>query len=316
MKPKIFVDGQEGTTGLKIHERLAGRTDVDVLRIDPGKRKDVEARRALINEADLVFLCLPEAASREAVSLVTNPRTRIIDASTAFRTDSDWTYGIPELNQKQRQFIAASHRVSNPGCHATGFILALYPLIQEGIVPKDYPVTCQSITGYSGGGRKLIAEYESNPSGRDKLEFPRHYALNFSHKHLPEMQKVTGLLYPPIFNPVVADVYSGMAVTVPLESRLLSKKSSAKKVQEVLASYYAAERFVRVLPYEADAYLDDGYFNMAECNNTNRIDLFVFGNDDQMVLLSRLDNLGKGASGAAVQNMNIMLGVDEGLGLE
>lgn len=316
MKYKVFVDGQEGTTGLKINERLSRRTDIELLKIDPERRKDPEARRAFLNEADIAFLCLPDAASRESASLVTSDKTRIIDASTAHRTDLGWTYGIPELSKHQRAMISASHRVSNPGCFATGFNMALYPLVKEGIVPKDYPLTCHSITGYSGGGKKLIEKYESARENKKALESPRFYALSLSHKHLPEMQKISGLLFPPLFTPIVCDFYKGMVVAVPLLRRSLNKKVTAREVQEFMASYYESERFVRVMPYEAESNLDNGFFDATGCNNTNRIEIFVFGNGEQILLLSRLDNLGKGASGAAVQNMNIMLGLDEGLGLE
>jgi len=316
MKYKVFVDGQEGTTGLKINERLSGRTDIDMLEIDPARRKDPEARRTLLNSADIAFLCLPDDAARESAALVTDAGTKIIDASTAHRTDPNWTYGIPELSEHQRALIRDSHRVAVPGCHATGFIMALYPLIREGIVPKDYPLTCQSVTGYSGGGKKLIEKHEDVGAARNNLESPQFYALSLKHKHLPEMQKMNGLLFPPLFTPIVGDFYQGMVVAVPLLARLLSKKISAEDVQNILASYYASERFVRVMPYGAESCLDNGFLDATGCNNTNRIEIFVFGNDEQILLLSRFDNLGKGASGAAVQNMNIMLGLDEGIGLE
>lgn len=311
MKYRVFVDGQEGTTGLKIRDYLSARTDIDVLQIDPEKRKDEDARRVLLNEADLVFLCLPDVAARESASLVTNSKTRIIDASTAHRTDPDWTYGLPELDRRQRERIRESKRVAVPGCHATGLILALYPLVQEGLVPRDYPVTCSSITGYSGGGRSMIAEYEGRDSGRSDLRAPRHYALGLDHKHLPEMQQVLGLTHPPIFTPVVADYYKGMAVSTPLFPRLLSKPVTADDVRSMLSDYYAGDRFVRVMPSHKAK-----FFNLEECNNTNMVDIFVFGNDDRILLLSRLDNLGKGASGAAVQNMNLMLGLPETMGLD
>ncbi|MBI2842814.1 MAG: N-acetyl-gamma-glutamyl-phosphate reductase [Armatimonadetes bacterium] len=310
MKYRVFVDGQEGTTGLKIRDYLSARSDIEALQIDPEKRKDEGARSILLNEADLVFLCLPDAAARRSVSLVTNPNTRIIDASTAHRTDPDWTYGLPELDRRQRLRISESKKVSVPGCHATGLILALRPLIQEGLVPRDYPVTCCSITGYSGGGRAMIAEYEAHDLG-DDLRVPRHYALGLDHKHLPEMQQVLGLTHPPIFTPVVADYYKGMAVSAPLFSRLLNKPATPDEVRSVLSEYYAGEHFVRVMPCP-----DEKFFNLQECNDTNGLDIFVFGNTDRILLISRLDNLGKGASGAAVQNMNLMLGLPETMGLE
>lgn len=314
MKYRVFVDGQEGTTGLKIHDYLSIRPDIEVLKIEPDKRKDPEARSALMNESDIVFLCLPDIAARESVSLVTNEKTRIIDPSTAHRVDPDWVYGLPELNKQQREMISGSRRVAVPGCHATGFIMALYPLVQAGIVPKDYPVTCSSITGYSGGGKGMIAEYESSTD--ESLRSPRHYALALSHKHLPEMQKMTGLTHQPLFTPIVSNYYKGMAVSTPLFSRLLAKQVTPDDVREILSEYYAGERFVRVMPAGADDELGKGCFNLQRCNDTNRIDIFVYGHAGQILLISRLDNLGKGASGAAVQNMNIMLGLDEELGLE
>ncbi|MFZ5596796.1 MAG: N-acetyl-gamma-glutamyl-phosphate reductase [Bacillota bacterium] len=316
MKYKVFVDGREGTTGLKINERLSGRTDIEVLDIDPEKRKDPGERRIYINEADVVFLCLPDAAARESVSLVSNDRTRIIDASTAHRTDPAWTYGLPELNRGQRSLIRESRRVAVPGCHATGFTLGLHPLIREGVVSPDYPVTCQSVTGYSGGGKKLISRYEGAGPNKEKLKSPRFYALGLNHKHLPEMQKVNGLEYPPLFTPIVGEFYQGMAVAVPLLKRLLNKKITAGEVHGLMEEYYAGERFVSVMPFEAESNLDGGFFDATGCNNSNKAEIFVFGHSDQILIVTRLDNLGKGASGAAVQNMNIMIGADEGMGLE
>lgn len=314
MKYKAFVDGQEGTTGLEIHDYLSKRSDLEILTIDPEKRKDLDARAALLNEADVAFLCLPDVAAKESASLVTNGTTRVIDASTAHRVAPDWAYGLPELSPGHRNSIAASHRVSVPGCHATAFALAVYPLVTEGIVPADYPVSCTSITGYSGGGKKLIAKYR-NPELADGLHSPKHYALTLNHKHLPEMQKVTGLAHPPVFSPMVGNFYRGMAVSVPLSPRHLAKATSAADIHSLLSEHYASERFVRVMPFESDANLDDGFFDIEGCNGTNRADLFVFGGDERILLIVRIDNLGKGASGAAIQNMNIMLGLDEGIGL-
>jgi N-acetyl-gamma-glutamyl-phosphate reductase len=224
-------------------------------------------------------------------------------------------YGLPELNKAQRAKIREAHRVANIGCHAAGFILLMHPLVSAGVVPKDYPVTCHSLTGYSGGGKKMIAEYEAPGRPRFPLGAPRHYALAMKHKHLPEMQKYSGLDFAPEFSPIACDFYKGMAVTVPLATRLLSKKPTARNVRDMLAEFYAGERFVKVMPFDDAANLHDGFFDPLGANDTNRNDIFVFGNDEHMVLISRLDNLGKGASGAAVQNMNIMLGIDEGTAL-
>jgi len=312
---KVFIDGQEGTTGLQIHERLKSRTDLHILKIADQDRKNPEVKQRFLNEADLVILCLPDEASRESVNLIQNDQTKVIDSSTAFRTADGWTYGIPELNKQQRDRIKNAKRLSNPGCHATGFIMALYPLIQEHIVPQDYPVFAQSVTGYSGGGKKLIAVYESGETPKENLKAPRHYALSLKHKHVAEMQKVTGLQHPPLFTPIVDDYYQGMVVSIPLMSRTLPNKITAPEVREILADYYQSEPFVRVIPFESSPFLDNGFLIPTECNQTNRIDLFVFGNDDQILVAARLDNLGKGASGAAVQNMNIMLGVEESTGL-
>lgn len=315
MKYKVYVDGQEGTTGLKIHERLAARSDLDILKIDPEKRKDPEERSKLLNEADIAFLCLPDAASKEAVSFVHNPHTRIIDASTAHRTLSDWAYGLPELSSAHRNAIASSSRVAVPGCYASGFNLLMYPLIKEGIVPADYPVTCHAVSGYSGAGKKMIEQYEA-PDGRDKnLDSPRFYALGLAHKHLPEMQKISGLAFPPLFSPIINPIFQGMIVAVPLVTRLLPGKPGAREVQEFMATYYDGQTFVKVAPFESDAWLEQGFLGALACNETNVAQLFVFGHNDQILLAARLDNLGKGASGAAVQNMNIMLGLDETTGL-
>lgn len=313
---KVFVDGQEGTTGLQIRDRLADHPAVEVIEIDPEQRKDLSARKAMLNEADIAFLCLPDAASRESVALVDNDRTRILDASTAHRIQNDWVYGLPELSKPQRDKLKSAKRVAVPGCHASGFLLLMAPLVAAGIVPADYPIACHSLTGYSGGGKKMIADYEAPGRGKEPLIAPRHYGLGLTHKHLPEMQHFSGLAFPPNFNPIVGDFYKGMAVCIPLESRLLGKKQTATEVRDFLAEYYEGERFITVLPFGDAANDEGGFFNPLLTNNTNRNDIFVFGNADRMLLVSRLDNLGKGASGAAVQNMNILLGVDEGMGLQ
>jgi len=317
MTHHIFVDGQEGTTGLRIHEMLARRSDVEVLRIHPDKRKDPAERARLLNAADVAFLCLPDAAAREAVALVTNPKTCVIDASTAHRTVPGWAYGLPELAAGQREAIRASKRIANPGCHATAFVLLLRPLVQAGLLPADAAVSATSITGYSGGGKSMIAEYEQarQPGGDPRLGAPRPYGLALAHKHLPEMQAHTGLARPPVFMPVVASYYKGLAVSVGLQLDQFRSGTTAAQVQQALAAHYAGERFVRVKPLADADTLAGGFFDVQACNDSNDAELFVFANASQVLLLSRLDNLGKGASGAAVQCMNVHLGVDEGLGL-
>ena len=310
---KVFVDGQEGTTGLRIHEYLALRGDIEVLRIEADKRKDSAERARLLNAADIAFLCLPDAASREAAALVTNAKTCLIDASTAHRTVAGWTYGMPELSPGQRAAIRASKRISNPGCHASAFILLLRPLVDAGLVPPEAAISATSITGYSGGGKKMIEQYEVG--GESGLEAPRPYALGLAHKHLPEMRAHTGLVAPPVFMPVVASFYKGLAVSVPLHLTHLRAGTTGAALHEALSARYAQERFIRVMPLGDPATLEAGFFDVMACNGTNRVDLFVFANETQAVLMARLDNLGKGASGAAVQAMNVHLGMDESLGL-
>jgi N-acetyl-gamma-glutamyl-phosphate reductase len=312
MTTSVFVDGQEGTTGLRIHEYLAQRRDVEVLRIHPDKRKDAAERSRLLNAADVAFLCLPDAAAREAAAMVTNPRTCLIDASTAHRTLPGWTYGLPELAPGQREALRAGKRIANPGCHASAFILLLRPLVDAGLVPKSAAVSATSISGYSGGGKKMIEQYQALPL-EPALTSPRPYGLSLGHKHLPEMAAHTGLSAAPIFMPVVGNFYKGLAVSVPLPLKELGV--SAEAVQQAFATRYAGERFVRVMPLRDADTLETGFFDVQACNDTNRVDIFVFANQTQALLLCRLDNLGKGASGAAVQAMNVHLGVDEGLGL-
>jgi N-acetyl-gamma-glutamyl-phosphate reductase len=315
MKHVVFVDGQEGTTGLRIHEYLAQRNDVEVLSIDPERRKDAAERARLLNAADVAFLCLPDDAAREAAAMVNNPRTCLIDASTAHRIAPGWAFGLPELVPGQRDRLRAAKRIANPGCHASAFILLLRPLVDAGIVPAGLPISATSITGYSGGGKKMIEQYERG--GEARLAAPRPYALALKHKHLPEMQVHGGLQNPPLFMPVVGNFYKGLAVTVPLHLAQLAPGSSAKDIHRALAQRYEGERFIRVLPLSDPAVLDTGggFFDVMGANDSNRVDIFVFANDTQAMLIARLDNLGKGASGAAVQTMNLHLGIDEGLGL-
>ena len=310
---KIFVDGLEGTTGLNISDYLDNRDDIEILKIDSNERKDPNARKKLLNEADIAILCLPDVASKESVSLVENSNTRIIDASTAFRTDKNWVYGIPELNKNQRSLIKSAKRVSVPGCHATGFALSLNPLIQQGIVPTDYPVSFTSLTGYSGGGKNLIGIYENGEL--EGINSPKHYSLQLNHKHLPEMQYIAGLQYAPLFTPILGNYYKGMTTSLPLTTRLLNKKVSAKEVHEILETYYENEYFIKVLPFGDETYFEKGMLNTEGCINTNRLELIVVGNEDQVIVMARFDNLGKGASGAAIQNLNIMLGCEEHKGL-
>lgn len=301
---KIFIDGKEGTTGLKIFERMAKRSDVQVETLPEELRKDAAARKECINRADIVFLCLPDAAAREAISLVENDAVRIIDASTAHRTSPDWAYGFPELSAKHREKIIRSNRVAVPGCHASGFISLVYPLVAGGLVEKDYPFVCHSVTGYSGGGKKMIAEYEAE--GRaEEYDSPRQYDLSQNHKHLPEMQFVCGLEHKPIFNPIVSDFYSGMCVTVPIYTRLMKKKVDVEGLKRYFAEYYASHNFIKV------AQETKNYLPANTLVGTNNMEIYIDGNEERIVLASVFDNLGKGASGAAVQCMNIMLGLDE-----
>lgn len=314
MTYRVFVDGQEGTTGLRIHEYLAARSDIEVLKIDPDKRKDPAERSRLLNAADVAFLCLPDAASREAAFMVNNPNTCLIDASTAHRTAPGWAFGLPELARGQRGAIQASKRIANPGCHASAFILAVRPLVDAGLLPRDAAVTATSITGYSGGGKSMIAEYQQQPLPAH-LQAPRPYGLALKHKHLPEMMAHTGLATPPVFMPIVSNFYKGLTVSVPLQLSQLAPGTTPEAVHAALAAHYAGERFIQVMPLRDAATLEAGFFDVQACNDTNRVDLFVFASDTQVLVMSRLDNLGKGASGAAVQAMNVHLGVEETLGL-
>ena len=313
MKPRIFIDGSEGTTGLRIFERVGSRDDIEVLTIDPALRKDADERKKLINQSDITFLCLPDAAAREAVSLVENENTRIIDASTAHRVHPDWAYGFAELSAAHRERIATGKRIANPGCHATGFISLVYPLVAAGILPREAVVPCFSLTGYSGGGKKMIAQY--GDEARDAaLDSPRIYGLTNSHKHLPEMKAVCGLDNAPLFSPIVADYYAGMLVSVPLAASQLRGISSLAQLHECYADHYANQKLIRVMPLSAQT--DIGGFLAANgCAMWDGLEIYVTGNDERMTVCARFDNLGKGASGAAIQNMNILLGCDEATGL-
>ena len=316
MSVKVYIDGQEGTTGLKIQERFEGRNDIEIIKISEELRKDPAERARLINSADYVFLCLPDTASREAVSFIDkdNDHVRIIDASTAHRTNPDWAYGFPELSPAHREKIQSSNRVAVPGCYASGFNSIVYPLVSNGIIPADYPVFAYATSGYSGAGKKAIAVYE----GEDKpFEFnsPRQYALSQAHKHLPEMQAVSGLAYKPMFNPMVCDYFSGMVVSVPIQTRTLPKKYTPAEVHDMFAKHYADAKMVEVMPLMSEDEQKSFFLASNTLSGLNKMQIFVFGSDEQILLCSRLDNLGKGASGAAVQCLNIMMGIDETTGL-
>ena len=314
MKPSVFIDGQSGTVGLKIHERLSARKDIELIEIPVEKRKDPEARRKLLNEAEIVFLCLPDDAARESVSLIANKSVCVIDGSTAHRVTDGWVYGLPELKKAQRTLIKNSKRIVVPGCHATGFISLLFPLVSKGIVAPDYPVTSYAIAGYSGGGKSMIADYEGKNPHEDILN-PRPYSLGLNHKHVPEMTKYSGLTQAPLFNPTVVNVYNGEIIFVPLVVRYLIKQLSAAEIRAVMAEYYSGERFIKVIPFPADDYLENGFMTFTKCNGTNNLEIFIFGDQEKILLVARFDNLGKGSSGAAVQDMNIVLGLPEQTGL-
>lgn len=314
-KWKVFIDGSAGTTGLRIHERLAGEAfadKIELLTISAEGRKDVNERAKVINSADLAFLCLPDAASKEVIPLV-DPAVKILDTSTAFRTAEGWVYGLPEL-RGQRQKLQAANRVAVPGCHASGFIALARPVVELGLVPATYPFTCHSLTGYSGGGKKMIAEYEDNelPLG---YEAPRAYGLTLHHKHLPEMTAVSGLAAAPVFCPIVDDYYSGMEVTVPLRMDLLNGVTP-QQIADGLAAYYAGESQITV--HGLNELPADGMISAAALQGSDRMELYLTASPDgsQMLLIALFDNLGKGSSGAAVQCMNVLLGLPETTGLE
>lgn len=305
---QVFIDGSAGTTGLRIREMLEKRQDVSLITLPESLRKDVSARKDALNSADVAFLCLPDDAAREAAALVENKDTVVIDASTAHRTHPEWAYGFPELSAQHRARIRSGKRIANPGCYASGFIALVYPLIRAGVVAPDYPFVCHAVSGYSGAGKKGIAEYEAadRPAGYDT---PRLYALSLMHKHLPEMKEVCGLARTPVFNPYVCDYYCGMTVSVPLFVDLMQMPLGAEQLEELYRAYYAGQRFVWVGKEPS------GYVSANTLNGTNGLEILVNGNTERILLTARLDNLGKGASGAAIQNMNLALGLDEGVSL-
>jgi N-acetyl-gamma-glutamyl-phosphate reductase len=309
----VYVDGQEGTTGLLIHDYLEQRADIELLRIDVDKRKDSAERARLLNAADVAFLCLPDSAAREAVALVRNPTTCLIDASTAHRTEAGWVYGLPELATGQRDALRQAKRIANPGCHASAMVLLIRPLVDAGLLPADLPLSATSITGYSGGGKKMIEQYQAG--GNAALASPRPYALGLAHKHIPEVMAHGRLSVKPIFMPIVAAYYKGLAASIPLHLGQLGSHASAEAIHAAYMARYADEAFVRVLPLNDESSLDSGFYDVQACNDSNRVDIQVVSNGAQAIVMARLDNLGKGASGAAVQCMNLHLSVEEGLGL-
>lgn len=318
-KTRVFINGGEGTTGLRINERFATRSDIELIPIDPELRKDPAEIKKKINESDITFLCLPDAAAREAVSYVENPAVKIIDSSTAHRTEPGWAYGFPELSSAHRERIEKGNRIAVPGCHASGFVSLVYPLVQAGILSPDSLLSAVSVTGYSGAGKKTIAVYEDAEARKngpcpDPLCSPRQYALAQQHKHMKEMKLIPGLTNEPIFLPLISDFYCGMVVSVPLHAKQLTKSCTLANLREVFASHYENQKFIRVAELE-DALITGNFIPANTVAGYDGLEIFVYGNEDRMVVSSRFDNLGKGASGAAIQCMNLMTGALEDAGL-
>ncbi len=310
---KVFIDGSEGTTGLRIFERFVGRDDIELLKIPSEQRKNPDEIKKYINVSDITFLCLPDAAAQEAVAMVENENVIIIDTSTAHRTKEGWAYGYPELSDNHRNAIKTGKRIAVPGCYATGFITIIYPLVAGGILSKNYPVSAFAMSGYSGAGKKTIAIYEAQE--RDKeLDAPREYALTQNHKHLKEMQKITGLDKIPLFSPIICDYYSGMLLTTPFYTDMLIGNPAPEKVHAFFQDYYAGEKFVKVMPFGKEAEYN-GFLAGNACSGWDGIEIYITGNEERLLVSTRFDNLGKGASGAAIQCMNILLGCEEDKGL-
>lgn len=313
MKKKIFIDGSEGTTGLRIYERFEGRDDIELLNISSELRKDAAERKKMINASDITFLCLPDAAAIEAVAMLDNDHTCIIDTSTAHRTEEGWAYGFAELSPKHREAIRTGKKIAVPGCHATGLISLLYPVVSKKVIAPDYPVSALSISGYSGAGKKMIAKYEA--ADRDiSYSAPREYALSQQHKHLKEMRAVTGITRQPLFMPIIADYYSGMVVSFPIYADLMQKKMTPEGLQQFFTDYYAGEQFIKVMPFGAEAETE-GFMSGNVCSGWDGLRIYITGNEERILLTAQFDNLGKGASGAAIQCMNILLGCEESKGL-
>ncbi len=307
---KVFIDGKSGTTGLRIYQRLEERSDLEIITLSEEQRKDTECRREALNAADIVFLCLPDDASREAVSMITNPNTVVLDTSTAHRTNPDWTYGFPELSTENRAAVSSSKRIAVPGCHASGFVALVKPLVDAGILPSDAHLTCHSITGYSGGGKKMIAQYD-DAERAEHLNAPRQYGLTQNHKHLKEMKAISGIELAPLFSPIVSDFYSGMEVTVPLFAAQLCEGKTVEDIKNVYMNKYTGN----IVKY-SEATDSDGMLPVLALAGSDGMAVSVYGNEERILLTATYDNLGKGASGAAVQCMNLVLGVDETAGLE